>query len=384
MRSARCDANWARRTRSTRRGPGASFRACGDAQRCETVSEMESARRNTRARESSLRASDEDRERVAKLLRDHYGAGRLSEDELSERGEAVYRARTTSELEALTADLPSAREHPRGRPRGALETSVRIHLTTYLLVNLLLIGIWAASGGGYFWPIWPILGWGIGVGCHAAPLLATRGGRSHHHGRSRELHRSAPETVSSVDQVASSVASERPSLRTAAAPDGTVTILFSDIEGSTALNERLGDVRWLDLLREHHRVVRDQVQSFGGFEVKSQGDGFMVAFPSARRAIECARAIQNAIASELGDNPDGPIRVRIGLHTGEAIREESDFYGKNVVVAARIADEARGGEILASSVVKHLTESAGDVGFEDVREVELAGLEGTHDVYRVV
>src|SRR3954453_16069257 len=137
MRSARCDANWARRTRSTRRGPGASFRACGDAQRCETVSEMESARRNTRARESSLRASDEDRERVAKLLRDHYGAGRLSEDGLSGRGEAVYRARPTSELEALTADLPSAREHDR-RPRGALETSVRTHLTTYLLVNLLL------------------------------------------------------------------------------------------------------------------------------------------------------------------------------------------------------------------------------------------------------
>ena len=350
---------------------------------------MESAGPNTRARENSLRASDDDRERVAKLLRDHYGAGRLSEDELSERGEAVYRARTMSELDALTADLPSAGEHPRGRRRGALETSVRIHLTTYLLVNLLLIGIWAASGGGYFWPIWPILGWGIGVGCHAAPLLAGKGSRSHRRERARELHprprrTSAPESASSVDDVALSVASERPSLRTAAAPDGTVTILFSDIEGSTALNERLGDVRWLDLLREHNRVVRDQVQSFGGFEVKSQGDGFMVAFPSARRAIECARSIQNAIAHELADHPDGPIRVRIGLHTGEAIREESDFYGKNVVVAARIADEAKGGEILASSVVKQLTDSAGDVGFEDAREIELAGLTGTHAVYKVV
>jgi len=350
---------------------------------------MEPTPRNTHARKGGLRASDADRERVATLLRAHYSAGRLSEDELSERGEAVYRARTLSELEALTADLPSPREHGRGRRRGALETSVRIHLTIYIVVNLLLIGIWAASGGGYFWPIWPILGWGIGVGCHAAPLLATRGTEARHRRPapaldSRPRTRSAPEPASSVDEVALSVASERPSLRTAAAPDGTVTILFSDIEGSTALNERLGDMRWLDLLREHNRVVRDHVQSCGGFEVKSQGDGFMVAFPSARRAIDCARAIQDAIARDLGDHPDGPIRVRIGLHTGEAIREESDFYGKNVVVAARIADEANGGEILASSVVKQLTESAGDVGFEDAREVELAGLSGTHAVYKVV
>jgi class 3 adenylate cyclase len=184
--------------------------------------------------------------------------------------------------------------------------------------------------------------------------------------------------------VALSVASERPSLRGAAAPDGTVTILFSDIEGSSALNERLGDLRWLELLRAHQRVVRDQVQACGGFEVKSQGDGFMIAFPSARRAIECARAIQKATARDFGNHPDGPIRVRIGLHTGEAIREDADFYGRNVVVAARIADKARGGEILTSSVVKELTESAGDVAFEDAREVELAGLAGTHALYKVV
>jgi class 3 adenylate cyclase len=130
--------------------------------------------------------------------------------------------------------------------------------------------------------------------------------------------------------------------------------------------------------------VRDQVQAFQGFEVKSQGDGFMIAFPSARRAIQCARSIQDAVTRELDGHPDGPIRVRIGLHTGEAIREESDFYGRNVVVAARIADEARGGEILASSVVKHLAESAGDVSFEDPREVELAGLTGRHAIYKIV
>jgi class 3 adenylate cyclase len=335
-----------------------------------------------------VRASDADRERVAELLRDHFGAGRLSEEELSERVEAAYGVRTTSELETLTADLPSASGPRPARRRSALETSVRIHFTVYVLVNLMLIGIWAASGAGYFWPIWPILGWGIGVGAHAAPLIAGRGSPQRGAATPALKHarrpRPASEPVSAVDEMASDVVAERPNLGPATAPDGTVTILFSDIEGSTALNERLGDVRWLELLRAHNRVVRDQVRAGGGFEVKSQGDGFMIAFPSARRAIQCARAIQEAIARDLSEHPDGPIRVRMGLHTGEALREESDFYGKNVVVAARITDEARGGEILASSVVKQLTESAGDIGFEDVREVELAGLAGTHAVYKVV
>jgi class 3 adenylate cyclase len=325
-----------------------------------------------------LRASDADRERVAGVLRGHFGVGRLSDEELSDRVEKVYAARTMSELEALTEDLPSPRlpaeAQPRRRRRSAFETSVRIHATVFLLVNLMLIAIWAAAGGGYFWPIWPILGWGIGLGSHAAPLLATRGARRRRH-RHRGLH--GP-TV--VDEMATTVNTERPSLTAAAAPDGTVTIMFSDIEGSTALNEQLGDVRWLELLQRHDRIVRKRVKAANGFEVKSQGDGFMIAFPSARRAIECAQGIQRSIARELG----GDIRLRIGLHTGEAIRRSDDFFGKNVVIAARIADQAEGGEILVSSVVKQLTESAGDIGFEDVGDVELAGLEGTHVVYRVV
>ena len=334
---------------------------------------------------SGVRASDADRERAVELLRDHYEAGRLSDEELSDRVETAYRVRTLGELDALLADLPSARA-PASRKHSGFATSVRIHSTVYVLVNLMLIGIWAASGAGYFWPIWPMLGWGIGLASHSAPLLAKGRGR-HRHRHTFEPRRpraAIPHVDTTVDEVAASVAEQRPSLRPAAAPDGTVTILFSDIEGSTALNERLGDLRWLELLRVHNRLIRDQVQACHGFEVKSQGDGFMIAFPSARRAIECARGIQDAVGRELGDHPDGPVRVRIGLHTGEAIREESDFYGRNVAYAARIADQARGGEILASSVVKQLTDSAGDVHFEDAREVELSGLAGTHSVYRVV
>jgi class 3 adenylate cyclase len=187
-----------------------------------------------------------------------------------------------------------------------------------------------------------------------------------------------------MDEVAATIGEERPSMHAVAAPDGTVTMLFSDIEASTAVNERLGDVRWLELLRRHHAIVRTQVREHGGYEVKAQGDGFMIAFASARRAIYCARAIQCAIDARLGEHPDGPIRLRIGLHTGEAIKDEADFYGKNVVLAARITDQARGGEILASSVVKQLTESAGDVRFDNGREIGLDGIAGTHTLYTVV
>ena len=97
-----------------------------------------------------------------------------------------------------------------------------------------------------------------------------------------------------------------------------MTILFSDIEASTELNTRLGDVRWLELLRAHHAIVRREVREQGGLEVKVQGDGFMIALPSARRVLLCALAIQRAIHADLGEHPDGPIRIRIGMHSGDA------------------------------------------------------------------
>jgi class 3 adenylate cyclase len=185
-----------------------------------------------------------------------------------------------------------------------------------------------------------------------------------------------------------SVHDDKPDLRSHAAPDGTVTILFSDIEGSTAMTERLGDQRWLDLLHEHNAIIRRQVAECGGFEVKSEGDGFMLAFQSARTALGCAVEMQRALA-ERNDGAGEPIKVRIGLHTGEAIKEgdpdgQVDFFGKNVILAARIASQAQGGQILVSSLLKELTESAGDVQFGEGREVELKGLAGSHRVFEVV
>ncbi|MEE8346042.1 MAG: adenylate/guanylate cyclase domain-containing protein, partial [Dehalococcoidia bacterium] len=184
------------------------------------------------------------------------------------------------------------------------------------------------------------------------------------------------------DAVASAVYVDKPDLRQHAAPDGTVTILFSDIEGSTAMTERLGDKRWLEVLRQHNAIVRKRVAAHEGFEVKSEGDGFMLAFGSARKALECAVDVQRAFA-DRNESAEEPIRVRIGLHTGEAIKEDEDFFGKNVILAARIAGQAQGGEILVSSLLKELTESAGDIAFGEGREVELKGLSGKHHVFEV-
>jgi class 3 adenylate cyclase len=185
----------------------------------------------------------------------------------------------------------------------------------------------------------------------------------------------------SIDQVARAVQSEHPDLRKQAAPDGTVTIMFSDIEGSTEKTDRLGDKAWMEVLREHNAIIREQVKSHGGFEVKSEGDGFMVAFQSAGKALACASAIQKALV-ERNQSAAEPVRVRMGLHAGEVIKEGEDFFGRNVIMAARVASQANGGEILASSVLKALL-SGSDVTWGSSRTVELKGLSGEHEIWAV-
>ena len=185
-----------------------------------------------------------------------------------------------------------------------------------------------------------------------------------------------------MESLAFAVGIERPDLRGRAALDGTVTILFTDIEDSTVITERLGDARWLELLRAHNTIVRQQVDVHGCFEVKSQGDGFMIASQSARRGIQCAIGIQGAFA-DFNEGAPEPIQVRIGLHTGEVLKDADDFFGKHVILASRIANQARGGQILVSSLLKELTESVGDLAFDGGREIELKGLSGSYRVYEV-
>jgi serine/threonine protein kinase/class 3 adenylate cyclase len=188
----------------------------------------------------------------------------------------------------------------------------------------------------------------------------------------------ATNILTSLDAVAVTVQADRPDMREHAAADGTVTIMFSDIEGSTELAEQLGDDGWLALLRAHDRTVRACIAEHGGHEVKHLGDGFMITFQSARRAAHCAQAIQQSL--ERKDLPE-PVRVRIGIHAGDAIRDDEDFFGRSVIVASRIAAQAAGGEVLVSGVVKELIAGASDLRFDGGRDVELKGLEGTQRVY---
>ncbi len=195
------------------------------------------------------------------------------------------------------------------------------------------------------------------------------------------VHKPRPDPF---DGMAEAAVAEPRELRAHSAPDGTVTLLFSDVEDSSPLFERLGDIRAQEILRAHNVLIREQISLYKGFEVKSLGDGFMVAFSSARRALLCAIGIQRAFAAYSELHTDQPIRVRIGLHVGETVSESADFFGKAVILAARIAALAHGGEILVSSTMRDLTAAAGDFRFIEAGESRLKGFTGTHRLYRVI
>jgi class 3 adenylate cyclase len=192
-----------------------------------------------------------------------------------------------------------------------------------------------------------------------------------------------PQLRRGIEAVAEDVRDEWTQLRSQVAPEGTVTIFFSDIEGFTSLNERVGDMRAQELLREHYALVREELLTHRGFEVKVHGDGFMVAFDSAARALRCAQAIQKRQRQWTSAHADTPIRVRMGLHTGEAIRDADDFLGSTVNLASRIATAARGEEILVSSLLKELCASSGEFDFDRGQEIELKGLSQPHRVFAV-
>jgi len=196
------------------------------------------------------------------------------------------------------------------------------------------------------------------------------------------VHEGRPVGKASIDTVARTVAKERPDLTAHAAPDGTVTILFTDIVGSTSIIDRLGDARWIELLREHNDIIRRENALHRGYEVKTIGDGFMLAFQSARDALRCAKGIQRAF-SERNKTAKPPIRVRVGLHTGDLVREAADFYGRHVNFAARVASRAGASEILGSSLLRELVECCGEFSFHERRPETLKGLRGKHKLHVV-
>ncbi len=164
---------------------------------------------------------------------------------------------------------------------------------------------------------------------------------------------------------------------------GTVTIVFSDIESSTERSVALGDAAWYRVLERHNGIVRDRLRSRGGSEIKNQGDGFMLTFPSARAAVLCMVEIQQDLAAWEAEDHDA-VRVRMGAHVGEAIQDQSgDLFGTHVVIAARIAGLATGAQILISDLTKTLVETRGDIRIGPPRSVELKGLGAAQVVHDV-
>src|SRR6266511_5785945 len=151
-------------------------------------------------------------------------------------------------------------------------------------------------------------------------------------------------------------------------PSGTVTFLFTDIEGSTRLLQELGEEAYAEALAEHRRVLREAFTKHGGVEVDTQGDAFFVAFPTAPGALAAAAEGRDALAA-------GPIRVRMGLHTGTPLVAEENYVGYDVHRAARIAAVAHGGQVVVSASTAALTGRDGRRGLGGHR-VTLAAFPG--------
>ena len=184
----------------------------------------------------------------------------------------------------------------------------------------------------------------------------------------------------SIDAVARSVRDTKGLLGTHDF-EGTITIVFSDIESSTERATSLGDTAWMQVLNRHNEIVRRNLRRWSGHEVKNQGDGFMLTFPGARRALRCMIATQQELDESERVDESGSVRIRVGVHTGEVISAGDDIFGRHVMIAARVASQAAGREILVSSIVHEIASARGDLQFSEPRLATLKGIEGEHLLY---
>jgi class 3 adenylate cyclase len=162
-----------------------------------------------------------------------------------------------------------------------------------------------------------------------------------------------------------------------AEPGGIVALLFTDLVGSTSMYDRIGDQRAEEVRRAHFAGLRSALAAHGGKEVKSLGDGLMVAFTSAVAAVEAAIAMQRSAQSVAA------VEVRVGLHAGEPLRDEGDYFGVSVNTARRLCDAAGAGQILASDLIRALVSPRIRTGLRPVGELTLKGIEEPVWAYEV-
>jgi class 3 adenylate cyclase len=197
-----------------------------------------------------------------------------------------------------------------------------------------------------------------------------------------DRHAGTPETMAQVmEAVIPFLAGGQPGVGPAegnAEPveQGMLTLMFTDMVGSTPLTQRLGDAKAQEFVRRHNAAVRDALKAHGGHEVKHTGDGIMASFATASHAIQCALEVQSKVGA------DGDLRVRIGLNAGEPVAEENDLFGSSVQMAARVCAEAAGGQVLVTNVVRELAAGKGFL-FSETGVVALKGFDDPVRLFEV-
>ena len=186
-----------------------------------------------------------------------------------------------------------------------------------------------------------------------------------------------------IIRVAESVAADWPDLAAQAAPEGTVTVLFSEIDAYPHLAETVGQHDAVEILRRHNETVERTVRQHGGYPVRSEGEAFLVAFGGASRALRCARDLQRTLAEDTAELSDS-VHVRMGLHTGEATdAAATEFLDRVVLAGAGIACQALPGEVLVSGLLRDLAAPTGEFSFGEIREVAVGGGGGRAEQLRV-
>ncbi len=171
--------------------------------------------------------------------------------------------------------------------------------------------------------------------------------------------------------------------RPATRPAGLCTLLFTDLVDHTSVVTRLGDLAGQQWLRRHTALLREQFVAWEGVEEKWTGDGFLVSFASARRALACAIAIQRALEASNRAPADAPIHVRMGLHTGEVLREGNELFGNAVILSARVMAEAGPDQILISELMCRLVQPSGEFRPIDRGLFTLKGFTEPEHLYEV-
>lgn len=315
-----------------------------------------------------LPPSDADRVRVIDSLKT--AAGQLGLDEVERRMSLALEVPTQAELARLAWQAPALddaaavateRPHPVSAWR---DVGYRAHATAYALVNALLVGTWALTGHGFFWPFFPIAGWGIGLGMHAFGVRTWQ--RHRHHRKQREARRVHKGRQGRLPAGAHGENGSRAAVRAQAA------VMFTDIVDSTRLTAVIGDENWTRVRARHREMLGQCYKSWRGREVSAIGDGFLARFDSASDAVQCAIDIQRTLDAERRKTGFAP-SIRIGINAGDVIDEGGDLLGSVVNVASRVTAAAEPNEILTTEAVAERLDGRFDLVDRGLRD--LKGLE---------